>query len=67
MPGLWEQKLVEHFGSIKLPTRKTYGNNYSSALLFHEACLTPELTGRAHNTDRFKLTIKDMLTRAPVQ
>jgi tetratricopeptide (TPR) repeat protein len=29
MPGLWEQKLVEHFGSIKLPTRKTYGNNYT--------------------------------------
>jgi hypothetical protein len=29
--------------------------------------LTPELTGRGHNTDIDKLTMRDMLTRAPVQ
>jgi hypothetical protein len=36
-------------------------------LLLREACLTPELTGRAHNGNRFKLTIRNMLIRAPVE
>jgi hypothetical protein len=36
-------------------------------LLFREACLTPELTGRAHNAATAKFSIKGKLTRAPVQ
>jgi hypothetical protein len=39
----------------------------SRSSLFREACLTLELTGREDNADRFKLTMKDKLTRAPVE
>jgi hypothetical protein len=51
------------------PTINTFANLF---LTFghcnsHICGLTLELTGRADTADTDKLTIKDMLTRAPVQ